>query len=99
MQVFRCPSGGGVRCQGWRKLLYMKQKKKSNMKKVVFLTGVIFMILAMPVRAQVYEMHYQGFEAGESPNYRVTPDGGAVYSTTVYSSGDRSIQSVRTAFR
>ena len=62
------------------------------MKKIVFLSGVIFMILALPVRAQVYEMHYQGFETGESPNYTVTPDAGAVYSTVVYSSGDRSIQ-------
>ena len=62
------------------------------MKKRLLLLSVIFVILCLPARAQVYEMLYQGFETDETANYTLTPANGAVHSTVIYNSGERSIQ-------
>ena len=59
--------------------------------KLVFL-GAIFVFCSLAVRGQVQEMIYQGFEADEVERYYATPSTAAVPSTTVYMSGERSIQ-------
>lgn len=61
------------------------------MKLRLFLPSVIFLFCGLVTRAQVTEMLYQDFEAGETALFSVSPTGGWGYSTTLYSLGSRSI--------
>ena len=76
-------------------MLKNRKKRKYNMKQKLVLFGAIFMFCSLAVRAQVQEMIYQGFEVGETQRYRVTPTTAAVPSTTVYMSGERSIELIQ----
>ncbi len=61
------------------------------MRQKLALFCVFFMLAALSVRAQVYEMLYQGFEDGETVRCEWTPPVGANYSMTVYKGGSRSL--------
>lgn len=61
------------------------------MKQKLVIFGAIFAFCSLAVRAQVQEMIYQGFEAGEQVRYHTTPSTASTTSTTVYMSGERSI--------
>ncbi|MBR1784911.1 MAG: hypothetical protein IJ760_05680 [Bacteroidales bacterium] len=65
------------------------------MKSRTLLLGAIFMLWSLVGRAQIVQMLSQSFESGEATNFTVSPDAGEQYSTTLYTSGARSIHLVQ----
>lgn len=65
------------------------------MKTRFFVLGVIFSIFSLGASAQINLMYEQGFEAGSTVNYDVTPSSRMVYDTTLYVGGKRSMKLVQ----
>ncbi|MBQ9417911.1 MAG: T9SS type A sorting domain-containing protein [Bacteroidales bacterium] len=61
------------------------------MKRALVLMGAMLTLMAGNVRAQVYEMYYQGFESGQSATYSVTTSGSEADSVLVRT-GSRSLR-------
>lgn len=59
------------------------------------LFGAIFTIFGFAVRAQVYEMYYQGFENGETQHFNVSSPTNYSYENDLASSGSRSLKLVQ----
>ena len=58
--------------------------------------GMVFAFAAAGLQAQVYEMHYQGFESGEAVTYQVTSSS-FQYDSSLVKSGSRSLRLVQSA--
>lgn len=65
------------------------------MKTKYLLLGAIFAISSLVAHGQMFEMYYQGFEAGETVNYTGTPTGYVRYSTPIHMGGNRSVKLVQ----
>ena len=67
------------------------------MKKKLVFFGMFFTLFGYFVKAQVYDMYYQGFEGGEAVNYTVTPSANGMPSTDMVKSGSGAIRMVQSA--
>lgn len=65
------------------------------MKTKYLLLGAIFAVFGITARGQISEMYTQGFESGEAATYSGSPTSGVRYSTSIRSTGARSLKLVQ----